>query len=234
MPHHSTRVAGRRAGTGRGAQRRGREESEGEGGLDDPRQEGAVVSDPANDTTTRGQAPLQLGPTRMKKGERKTLRARLIADFWPHRVVQQTEGTLLLSTLPSFVKKGTSSRLMSVPPRIKSYRSSSSGVPTRLRFCSTSRFCPSRSRGSCARYSRRRRSHELRRARDDRPVRLFPPACLGRPHRERPLAMILATGLIVFAFLLGLLYAVSYLLLHAWVLLCACTARETKTSEPKE
>lgn len=62
--------------------------------------------DPANDTTTRGQAPLQLGPTRIKKGERKTLRARLIADFWPHRVVQQTEGTLLLSTLPSFVKKG--------------------------------------------------------------------------------------------------------------------------------
>jgi hypothetical protein len=46
--------------------------------------------------------------------------------------------------------------------------------------------------------------------------------------------MILATGLIVFAFLLGLLYAVSYLLLHAWVLLCAWTARETKTSEPKE
>jgi hypothetical protein len=38
--------------------------------------------------------------------------------------------------------------------------------------------------------------------------------------------MILATGLIVFAFLLGLLYAVSYLLLHAWVLLCAWSVRQ--------
>jgi hypothetical protein len=46
--------------------------------------------------------------------------------------------------------------------------------------------------------------------------------------------MILATGLIVFAFLLGLLYAVSYLLLHAWVLLCAWTLRDSNTTKEKE